>query len=462
MKRFSLFSLLFALTFSLLAAETYNITINAPQLKNQQIILGSYFYGNLFARDTLMLDSAGKGSFSDSKELPEGMYILMTSPSKYFDFIIGNDRQFDISIKDTVDFVHNVTFTGAEQNSAFQEYGAFISTKREESSNAGKQFKANGDSIYFRQLQDINNQVMKEQQRLIEQYSGTTFGSFLRVLQNVPTPTFDNIANDTLRSQARYYYHRNHYWDNVDLSSQALLYSPFLKQKVNTFLNETLVKNPDTIAVQVVNMIERSKGDTLTFRNMVGEMLNYAVQSKQMGMDRVTYEIASRYYLAGQTPWADSTLLADLDREVRKVKYNMIGMKSRDLKLTTFDGKPFNLHSVAGKAIVLFLYEPSCGHCKKETPEMYKLYQEFKDKGLEFVVTYIGTDKAEWQKFIKDDHQFNDWINAWDPDRVSNFWTYYDTTTTPGLYVIRGSDKTIIAKKLDPENLRIVLQEELK
>ena len=464
MKRYSIFSLVFLLTFNfgLQAVAGYRIAVAAPQLKNKEIVLGNYFYGSLFARDTVMLDKSGRGIFSKNKTLPEGMYILMTSPTSYFDFLIANDQNFDVNIKDTVNFVRNVTFTGAEQTEAFQAYGDFISQKREASNAAFEQFKATGDSVYFHKVQDINNQVIEQQKSLIERYQGTTLGAFLRVLQNTPTPTFEEIANDTLRAQARYYHFRNHYWDNVDLSNQALLYSPFLKQKVTAFLNETLLKNPDTIAVQVVNMIEKSRGDTLTFRNMVGEMLNYAVQSKQMGMDRVTYEIATRYYLAGLTPWADSTLLVDLDREVRKIQYNMIGMTSRDLRLQTFDGKPFNLHDVASKIVVLFLYEPSCGHCKKETPELYKLYQEFKNKGLEVVATYIGTDKEEWQKFIREDNQFGTWINAWDPDRISNFWTYYDTSTTPGVYVIRGDDKKIIAKKVDPENLRIVLTEELK
>ncbi|MDR1698819.1 MAG: redoxin domain-containing protein [Prevotellaceae bacterium] len=465
MKKYSIFLFAFLLAFGFtlqVNGEGYRISVVAPQLKNKEVILGNYFYGNLYARDTVMLDNSGHGVLSQDKILPEGMYILMTSPTKYFDFIIGNDDTFEIAVKDTVDIARNINFTDAEQTEAFQNYGNFITQKREASTAAYQQFQATGDSAYFHQVQDINNQVIEHQKNTIDKYEGTAVGSILRVLQNTPTPLFEEIADTTLRKQARYYHYRNHYWDNVDLSSQALLYSPFLKQKVTAFLEETLVKNPDTIAVQVVNMIERAKGDTLTFRNMVGEMLNYAVQNKQMGMDRVTYEIATRYYLAGQTPWADSTLLADLDREVRKIQYNMLGMKSRDLRLQTFDGKPFNLHDVEGKIIVLFLYEPSCGHCKKETPELYKLYQEFKDKDVEFVVTYIGVDKEEWRKFIKEDNQFDSWINAWDPDRISNFWVYYDTSVTPGMYIINGEDKKIIAKKIDPTNLRLVLTEELK
>jgi len=462
MKKLLFFAFLLAFGFGLQANEGYHITVVAPQLKNQQIILGNYFYGGLFARDTVMLDNAGRGVFSRERTLPEGMYILMTSPTSFSDFVIGNDRRFEVNIKDTVDFVRNVTFTGAEQTEAFQAYGAFISQKREASTAAFQQFQATSDSLYFRKMQEINNRVIEHQKNLIAQHKGTAVGAILHVLQNTDTPLFEEIADENLRQQARYYHFRNHYWDNVDLSSQALLYSPFLKQRVDRFLNEILVKNPDTIAVQVVNMIERSRGDTLTFRHMTGEMLNYAVQSKQMGMDRVTYEIATRYYLAGLTPWADSTLLADLDREVRKIQHNMIGMTAHNLRLQTFDGKPINLHDVEGKIVVLYLYEPSCGHCRRETPELYRLYQEFRDKGVEFVFTYIGVDRDEWQKFIQEDNQFSTWINAWDPNRVSNFWIYYDTSVTPGMYVINGENKKIIAKKLDSANLKIILNEELK
>ncbi len=234
-------------------------------LKNQEVVFGNYFYGNLYARDTIRLDNAGHGVLSGDKILPEGMYILMTGPNKYFDFIISNDRTFDINIKDTLNFTRNIIFSGAQQTEAFQNYGTFISQQREASTAAYEQFKTTGDSAYFQKVQDINDSVIEYQKNTIEQFQGTTIGTILHTLQNTPTPLFEEIANDTLRQKARYYHYRNHYWDNIDLSSQALLYSPFLKQKIETFLNETLVKNPDTIAVQVVNMIERNGESHVVF-----------------------------------------------------------------------------------------------------------------------------------------------------------------------------------------------------
>ena len=57
-------------------------------------------------------------------------------------------------------------------------------------------------------------------------------------------------------------------------------------------------------------------------------------------------------------------------------------------------------------------------------------------------------------------NKLQDWTNAWDPDRESYYWTFYDTSTTPGVYLL-DKDKKIIAKKIDAESLDRILNYEI-
>jgi hypothetical protein len=52
-------------------------------------------------------------------------------------------------------------------------------------------------------------------------------------------------------------------------------------------------------------------------------------------------------------------------------------------------------------------------------------------------------------------------MNVWDPKRESYFWHFYDTSTTPGLYLI-NKERKIVAKKIDLQTLDMILEKELE
>jgi hypothetical protein len=69
------------------------------------------------------------------------------------------------------------------------------------------------------------------------------------------------------------------------------------------------------------------------------------------------------------------------------------------------------------------------------------------------------TDKKEWTDFLTEDKLY-DWVNAWDPTRDSHYWEFYDTSVTPGVYLL-DKDKKIIAKKIDAKSLDKILDFEI-
>ena len=179
-----------------------------------------------------------------------------------------------------------------------------------------------------------------------------------------------------------------------------------------------------------------------------------------MGMDRLILTLARDYYLAGLAPWADSTLLANLDREVRKIQHNQIGDIAPNLIMETLDGRRIRLHDLPQDYILLYFYEPNCGHCRRETPLLYReLFQRFRENNFfEVVAFYSHIDREEWENFINE-HSLHTWTNAWDPQRRSNFWYFYDTSVTPSLYLI-NRERRIIAKKVDITTLGKILEHE--
>jgi len=56
-----------------------------------------------------------------------------------------------------------------------------------------------------------------------------------------------------------------------------------------------------------------------------------------------------------------------------------------DAQLTSVDGAAFKLSDYSDKVLLVNLWATWCGPCRQETPELVKLYKEFKSKGLEIV-----------------------------------------------------------------------------
>ena len=51
--------------------------------------------------------------------------------------------------------------------------------------------------------------------------------------------------------------------------------------------------------------------------------------------------------------------------------------------------------------------------------------------------------------------------NVWDPERTSFYWYWYDTSSTPMIYVLDKNHK-IFAKKIDADTLKLIFEHELK
>ena len=63
-----------------------------------------------------------------------------------------------------------------------------------------------------------------------------------------------------------------------------------------------------------------------------------------------------------------------------------------DFKLSDLDGKPWTLKEQHGKVVLLNFWATWCPPCRKEMPDLEKLYQQFKDQGL--VILAISDEDA--------------------------------------------------------------------
>ena len=77
------------------------------------------------------------------------------------------------------------------------------------------------------------------------------------------------------------------------------------------------------------------------------------------------------------------------------------GTKAPDFKLKTSDGKNLKLSNYKGKYVVLDFWASWCPDCRKDIPEVQRMYNKFHAKGVEFIGVSFDTNKDAWVNALK-------------------------------------------------------------
>lgn len=79
------------------------------------------------------------------------------------------------------------------------------------------------------------------------------------------------------------------------------------------------------------------------------------------------------------------------------------GEVAPDFEVSLLSGERARLSDLKGKYVLLQFWGSWCGPCRKENPELVKIYQEFHDKGFEIFSIGIEQNPNSWKSAIKKD-----------------------------------------------------------
>lgn len=131
------------------------------------------------------------------------------------------------------------------------------------------------------------------------------------------------------------------------------------------------------------------------------------------------------------------------------------GTKVPDFKVKDRTGKEVSLSALRqGKKYVLIDFWASwCNPCRKEIPNLKKLYAQYSGKGFEIVSISIDQKKADWEKALKEEGLT--WPNFLDETGVA---ALYKVKFVPTMYLITA-DGVMIGENLRGEALAEKLKE---
>jgi len=256
-----------------------------------------------------------------------------------------------------------------------------------------------------------------------------------------------------------------------ELSALLRDFAPFERRKsfVQDSLQTAFAK--ETAGLSAAE-IERLRGDYLLgfkekLAEYTGQAIAFAARNKNLAgfyaISTLDPEVAEAEIIAYADEIADmfteNRYVSLFKEEAAKLKQTAVGQPAPDFESFTPTNKAVKLSDFRGKHTLVDFWASWCAPCRRENPNIVRLYHAFKDRGFTVLGVSLDGNPGSWMRAIEDDKlewtQVSD-LQAWNSAPVA----LYRVKSIPASYLIDPEGK-IIAKNLRGNELEVFLSERL-
>lgn len=157
-------------------------------------------------------------------------------------------------------------------------------------------------------------------------------------------------------------------------------------------------------------------------------------------------DLLKKMYNAFSKKYANSPITESLGQQVTSIEasfndYQLLkdGKKQApDITMKTPEGNELRLSALKGKVVLIDFWASWCGPCRKENPNVVRLYNKYKNKGFTIFSVSLDEDGEKWKQAIEADGL------AW-PNHVSDLKGWSSIVVQQ--YGIQGIPHTVLIDK---------------
>jgi thiol-disulfide isomerase/thioredoxin len=463
----------------------YDIKVSFKPYSGGYVYLAHYFGKSIYVKDSATLDANGQADFKGTDPLQGGVYMLVNpGKSQLVEMLVDNKDQHFSIYADSTDLVRKTKFTGSQENTLFTQYQVYAADQFQRVRPLQAQLATahtHADTLKIGdQIQAINKETILYRENLIGKYPDSFLAALFRLMKEPdvpPTPTLPNGRKDSLFA---YRYYKAHYWDGVSFYDDRLLFTPIFEPKLNDYFSRLVSPDVDSIKMEVNHIILFGRSNKTMFKYFLTKFTNDYANPHYMGQDAVFLDLFEKYYQTGQVDWLSQAQMKSINDRAYSIMANQLGDPAADIQLLDSSDRKVNLYGVQAPFTVVCFWDPDCGHCQKEVPQLDSIYQaKWKQEGVKVFAVLIDTVrtdtgkiipvKASWMKFIHN-HHLEDWVNVYQTPQMkqddidakrASFRQLYDVYQTPTIYLL-DDQKRIVGKKLSYEQVDELITRKLQ
>ncbi|MCB0572418.1 MAG: redoxin domain-containing protein [Phaeodactylibacter sp.] len=439
--------------------EAPDIHIQVQGLPSGTAYLVGHYAEQRFRADSAAVDTKGQFTFQRAEPYQPGFYFVYMPDNTALQVLIDADQTFSLKTQ-AGDLIGAMQAEGSLDNELLYRNLKFEQEIQPKFQSVSERMKAAGEgSPIYAQLKAQQEQLIAQRKAHIKEftdnYPDAFFTKFKIAGQN---PDVKDVRNPdgSVNTQLQVYYYRTEFWGNVDFSDERLLYTPVIYNKLNRYITELTVQNPDSIIASTGQLMQKATGHDEYFKFFANWItLNYDPEKTSlMDPQAIFVYMIQNYFTYERAFWSDSVQIFGLQQRAHEMAASLVGKKGPNVTAKDPSGQLRSIYDLKAPYVIVYMYNPTCEHCMEQTPKLIQLYYEWRNKGLDVYGIAVDTDDAEWKDYIAKTGM--PWTNVFDPTNKAIYTKYY-VDITPEIYVL-GPDRTIIAKNLKVNQIPEVIE----
>ena len=441
-----------ALAFAFFACKTTpKITKTIPvkvqmisHLKGCEDSLTLYEFNGISFKEIKKVGTIARDSFH--LEVPAGsprFYYLGNKDNRKRPVILGSEPL--VSIKGDCRNIRSANFLDSPMNSQYDALMREVSMHNSGMNRAAKSFQKNMRDEKKRRVA-INDMAKIDQKKIKLLDSLKHYNSYVAKVAALSTYLSYHNHNNNRHSNELDYFGRE-YFDFVDFKDPDYNNIPYVFEAFKIWSK--------TLGAQKVpkEMVQSYFDSTLVQIPVNSRAYKYAlggiVTSLQAANHTLFPEYGQRYLDKYKSDKGQA--MGGLRQKVKMAGSFITGAVAPDFTQNTPEGEPFSLSDLRGKVVLVDFWASWCGPCRRENPNVVRLYEQYKDNGFDILGVSLDRSKGPWVKAIEKDglpwHHISD-LKGW-KNQVAQM---YSVSSVPHT-ILLDREGRILARNLRGEQL---------
>lgn len=169
-------------------------------------------------------------------------------------------------------------------------------------------------------------------------------------------------------------------------------------------------------------------------------IVNRMVQSQTVAQDEV-----EQLYEGLSERMKNTEVGSGIREDLEALNRTAIGSQAPDFSAPTPSGETLSLNEVLGKVTLVDFWAAWCRPCRAENPNIVRVYQKYKDRGLSILGVSLDRNEADWKKAIEEDGL--EWNHVSKLQYFGEIAELYNVTGIPASFIL-DENGVIVAKNL--------------
>ncbi len=391
---------------------------------------------------------------------PEGLYLIGQAPNNILPILLGRETGLEIAGNcnnlrqfgkinasplndDYARLNQRFTAFNAQRNQLVNQLNAAIM------GGNGPQQQAIGqqlDAMYASQVAVIDS-LRQQNEFLADAFAPNVL------------PAFNPLNNPQGYPNSLVHFAES-FLQNIDFKKPVYEHFPVISDNMRVYA-QTLFQQIDEAQAQqyVEKMLNRMPEGSALYRNSLAAVIQTLDRLEKGAFLTYADRYSSTFVLNGPEQAYLTGRRSALEDKVRKAQLLAIGMVPPEIELPTPEGKMLKLSDLRGKVVLIDFWASWCGPCRKENPNVVRVYEKYQNKGFEILGVSLDRSREPWLQAIEKDGL--EWLHVsdlqyWNSAAAKN----YMVSGIPATFLLDKEGK-IIAKNLRGPSLEAKLAEVL-